>query len=48
MGGTDWDLLSSYAGLLVLATFSIYAGAFGSLPVSVTKGFNGFQLSCMV
>ncbi|KAI0087979.1 signal peptide peptidase-domain-containing protein [Irpex rosettiformis] len=28
----DWDLLSSYAGLLSLATFSIYAGAFGSLP----------------
>ena len=29
----DWDLLSSYAGLLSLATASIYAGAFGSLPV---------------
>ena len=29
----DWDLLSSYAGLLSLASLSIYAGAFGSLPV---------------
>jgi hypothetical protein len=29
----DWDLLSSYAGLLGLAMFSIYAGAYGSLPV---------------
>jgi len=28
----DWDLLSSYGGLLSLATVSIYAGAFGSLP----------------
>ncbi|KAF8973303.1 signal peptide peptidase-domain-containing protein [Flammula alnicola] len=28
----DWDLLSSYAGLLSLAAFSIYAGAYGSLP----------------
>ncbi|TFK25726.1 hypothetical protein FA15DRAFT_668246 [Coprinopsis marcescibilis] len=28
----DWDLLSSYAGLLSLATLSIYAGSFGSLP----------------
>lgn len=33
MEGIDWDLLSSYAGLLSLATFSIYAGSFGSLPV---------------
>lgn len=31
----DWDLLSSYAGLLGLALFSIYAGAHGSLPVSL-------------
>ena len=31
---TDWDLLSSYAGLLVLATLSIYSGSYGSLPVS--------------
>ncbi|KAF8210259.1 peptidase A22B, signal peptide peptidase [Mycena galopus ATCC 62051] len=28
----DWDLLSSYAGLLSLATGSIYAGAHASLP----------------
>ncbi|KDR75926.1 hypothetical protein GALMADRAFT_248732 [Galerina marginata CBS 339.88] len=28
----DWDLVSSYAGLLGLATVSIYAGAYGSLP----------------
>ncbi|KAF9452367.1 hypothetical protein P691DRAFT_722117 [Macrolepiota fuliginosa MF-IS2] len=28
----DYDLLSSYAGLLGLATFSIYAGSFDSLP----------------
>ncbi|KAL5507195.1 hypothetical protein ACEPAH_6651 [Sanghuangporus vaninii] len=27
----DWDLISSYAGLLSLATFSVYAGSFGSL-----------------
>ncbi|TDL24176.1 hypothetical protein BD410DRAFT_786262 [Rickenella mellea] len=27
----DWDLISSYAGLLSLATFSIYAGSFSSL-----------------
>jgi len=33
MWDLDWDLLSSYAGLLSLASFSIYAGAFGSLPV---------------
>jgi minor histocompatibility antigen H13 len=28
----DYDLLSSYAGLLGLATASIYVGAHGSLP----------------
>ncbi|KAI9572203.1 signal peptide peptidase-domain-containing protein [Boletus coccyginus] len=28
----DWDLISSYAGLLCLASVSIYCGAFGSLP----------------
>ena len=31
--GVDWDLVSSYGGLLSLATFSIYAGSYGSLPV---------------
>jgi hypothetical protein len=30
---SDWDLLSSYAGLLGLACVSIYVGSFGSLPV---------------
>lgn len=30
----DWDLLSSYLGLLTLATTSIYAGSLGSLTVS--------------
>ncbi|KAL0581319.1 hypothetical protein V5O48_000695 [Marasmius crinis-equi] len=29
--GTDWDLLSSYGGLLGLACVSIYCGAYGSL-----------------
>jgi len=33
----DWDLLSSYAGLLSLATASIYAGSFSSLPKSPRK-----------
>lgn len=32
MNDLDWDLLSSYAGLLSLASASIYAGSFGSLP----------------
>jgi minor histocompatibility antigen H13 len=32
MASTDWDLISSYAGLLCLASISIYAGAHGSLP----------------
>lgn len=30
---SDWDLLSSYAGLLSLACISIYAGSHGSLSV---------------
>ncbi|TEB06230.1 hypothetical protein FA13DRAFT_1750168 [Coprinellus micaceus] len=30
--GIDWDLISSYGGLLSMATFSIYAGSYGSLP----------------
>ncbi|KII92377.1 hypothetical protein PLICRDRAFT_154841 [Plicaturopsis crispa FD-325 SS-3] len=37
MADLDWDLLSSYAGLLSLATISIYAGAFGSLPKTPQK-----------
>ncbi|KAH7923719.1 hypothetical protein BV22DRAFT_1036005 [Leucogyrophana mollusca] len=32
MDNIDWDLISSYAGLLTLASISVYAGAFGSLP----------------
>jgi len=32
MEDIDWDLVSSYAGLLLLATFSIYSGSFSSLP----------------
>ncbi|KAL1942090.1 hypothetical protein VTO73DRAFT_6620 [Trametes versicolor] len=35
--GTDWDLLSSYAGLLSLACGSIYAGAHGSLSSRSTR-----------
>lgn len=30
---TDWDLISSYAGLVSLACTSIYAGSYGSLSV---------------
>ncbi|THV05071.1 hypothetical protein K435DRAFT_816645 [Dendrothele bispora CBS 962.96] len=33
----DWNLLSSYAGLLFLACSSIYAGSFGSLPNPKTR-----------
>ena len=36
---SDWDLLSSYAGLLTLATFSVFAGSYGSLPVRVYRVF---------
>jgi len=32
MSAPDYDLLSSYVGLLSLATASIYIGAHGSLP----------------
>jgi len=31
MASIDWDLLSSYAGLLTLASGSIYVGSFGSV-----------------
>ncbi|KAF9222506.1 hypothetical protein BS17DRAFT_782953 [Gyrodon lividus] len=37
MREVDWDLISSYAGLLGLASFSIYCGAFASLPTSPEK-----------
>ncbi|KAH7888835.1 signal peptide peptidase-domain-containing protein [Phlebopus sp. FC_14] len=33
----DWDLISSYAGLLSLAGVSIFTGAFASLPNSSAK-----------
>ena len=33
MDRVDWDLVSADVGLLSLATLSIFAGAFGSLPV---------------
>jgi hypothetical protein len=33
MDSIDWDLFSSFAGLLCLASTSIFAGAHGSLPV---------------
>ncbi|RPD59796.1 hypothetical protein L227DRAFT_575784 [Lentinus tigrinus ALCF2SS1-6] len=35
--GTDWDLISSYAGLLSLACISIYAGSHGSLSKRSTR-----------
>ncbi|KAG1869819.1 signal peptide peptidase-domain-containing protein [Suillus tomentosus] len=35
MASTDWDLISSYAGLLCLASISIYVGAHGSLPPKI-------------
>ncbi|KAI1794175.1 signal peptide peptidase-domain-containing protein [Ganoderma leucocontextum] len=34
---TDWDLISSYAGLLSLACASIYAGSHGSLSSKSTR-----------
>ncbi|KAI0355633.1 hypothetical protein OH77DRAFT_1402433 [Trametes cingulata] len=37
VAGTDWDLLSSYAGLLSLACISIYAGSHGSLSTRSTR-----------
>ncbi|KAI0793199.1 signal peptide peptidase-domain-containing protein [Abortiporus biennis] len=40
----DWDLLSSYAGLLTLAISSIYAGSFGSLPPIKHKTADGVPI----
>ncbi|EMD40546.1 hypothetical protein CERSUDRAFT_111145 [Gelatoporia subvermispora B] len=37
----DWDLLSSYAGLLTLATVSVYAGSHGSLTPRKAKVTHG-------
>ena len=41
----DWDLISSYVGLLSLATVSIYAGAFGSLPVCDQRSVSSTKLN---
>jgi hypothetical protein len=32
----DWGLVGSYAGLLAIATFCVYVGAYGSLPVWIS------------
>lgn len=40
----DWDLLSSYAGLLSLATLSIYVGSQASVPVRSTRS-HSYSLS---
>ncbi|EKM80937.1 hypothetical protein AGABI1DRAFT_56125 [Agaricus bisporus var. burnettii JB137-S8] len=40
-GVVDWELLSSYAGLIGLAVLSIYAGSHGSLPKKLTAGREG-------
>ena len=37
---TDWDLISSYAGLLALAASIIYSGSYGSLPVRQIFNFD--------
>jgi len=37
----DWDLWSSYAGLMSLAATSIYAGSFGSLVLAKRKAADG-------
>jgi hypothetical protein len=41
----DVDLISSYAGLLSLATSSIYAGSIGSIPVRFTFTMKELKLS---
>ncbi|KAG2154396.1 signal peptide peptidase-domain-containing protein [Suillus bovinus] len=45
MASTDWDLISSYAGLLCLASISIYAGAHGSLPTPKKPKSKGIDKS---
>ncbi|KAG1832447.1 signal peptide peptidase-domain-containing protein [Suillus variegatus] len=45
MVSTDWDLISSYAGLLCLASISIYVGAHGSLPTPKKPKINGTDKS---
>jgi hypothetical protein len=47
----DWDLLSSYGGLLSLATLSIYIGSYASIPVGVKTNLGipsqgAYFLSC--
>lgn len=37
MDNVDWDLVAADVGLLTLASLSIFAGAFGSLPARGTK-----------
>ena len=50
MTDVDLDLLFSYAGILSLATLSVYSGSYGSLKVSgdsfsfLEKAPNGFPL----
>lgn len=40
---TDWDLVSSYAGLLTLAASIIYSGSYGSLPVRQISNLNAME-----
>jgi len=47
MGEVDWDLISSYAGLLGLASISIYCGAFASLPTNPKKPIAAEQCSLL-
>ena len=37
---TDWDLVSSYAGLLSLAALIIYSGSYESLSVRQISNFD--------
>jgi hypothetical protein len=41
LASADWDVLSSYAGLLGLACFSIYCGSYGSLSEVCSMLQNG-------
>lgn len=45
MDSPDWDLISSYAGLLCLACISVYTGAHGSLPAPKKPKSNGADKS---
>jgi len=35
----NWELVGSYAGLLAMATFCVYVGAYGSLLVWISRRF---------